>query len=280
MKDQGFTVRRMTRQELDLAVEWAAAEGWNPGIHDADAFYAADPNGFFLGVLNGEPIGSMSAVAYDGAFGFLGFYIVRPDFRGRGYGIRIWRKAMAYMGDRTMGGDAVIQQLDNYAKEGFKPYFHSVRYEGVGGGVAPKGLVDLSIAPFDELCAYDRPLFPAPRKQFLKIWIRQPEGAALGAIRDGRLAGYGVLRACRSGFKIGPLFADHERIAEALFCGLVARAPGAPVFLDAPQVNPTAVALAQRHGMKPVFETARICNKRPPDLPMHRIFGVTSFELG
>ncbi|HLA33082.1 MAG TPA: GNAT family N-acetyltransferase, partial [Pseudomonas sp.] len=31
----------MTRAEVDLAIDWAAAEGWNPGLHDADCFYAA-----------------------------------------------------------------------------------------------------------------------------------------------------------------------------------------------------------------------------------------------
>ncbi len=38
-----FVVRRMTRSEVDLALDWAAAEGWNPGVHDAESFYAADP---------------------------------------------------------------------------------------------------------------------------------------------------------------------------------------------------------------------------------------------
>ena len=41
----------MSRQELDLAVDWAAAEGWNPGLHDANCFYAIDPNGFLIGLL-------------------------------------------------------------------------------------------------------------------------------------------------------------------------------------------------------------------------------------
>lgn len=45
-----YKIKTMTREELDIAVEWAAREGWNPGVHDADAFYAADPNGFFGGL--------------------------------------------------------------------------------------------------------------------------------------------------------------------------------------------------------------------------------------
>jgi hypothetical protein len=89
-----------------------------------------------------------------------------------------------------------------------------------------------------------------------------------------------VLRACQSGHKIGPLFADDEHIADDLFTSLIAAVPGETVFLDVPEANPAAVALARRHGMSSVFETARMYTKTPPDVPLARVFGVTSFELG
>ena len=69
---------------MDFAIELAAAEGWNPGIHDANCFYCTDPDGFFIGLLNGRIIGCISAVSYDGVFGFLGLYIIVPEYRGRG----------------------------------------------------------------------------------------------------------------------------------------------------------------------------------------------------
>ncbi len=75
MNSPKLVVRRMAESELNLGIEWAAAEGWNPGLHDAECFYAADPEGFFLGEFaGGEPIGCVSAVAYDRNYGFLGFY--------------------------------------------------------------------------------------------------------------------------------------------------------------------------------------------------------------
>jgi len=45
--------------------------------------------------VDGEAIGCISTVAYNDAFGFLGFYIVRPEYRSRGYGIQIWNAGMA-----------------------------------------------------------------------------------------------------------------------------------------------------------------------------------------
>jgi hypothetical protein len=32
--------------------------------------------------------------------------------------------------------------------------------------------------------------------------------------------------------------------------------------------------------MTPVFETARMYTRQSPELPLNRLFGVTSFELG
>ena len=115
----------------------------------------------------------------------------------------------------------------------------------------------------------------------LKCWINRPRGTALGMLRDRHSAGYGVLRLCRSGYKVGPLFADSPEEAEHLFQALKARVPkGTPIYLDTPAANPAAVELAERYGMTVVFETARMYRGQSPDLPMDRVFGVTTFELG
>jgi len=84
----------------------------------------------------------------------------------------------------------------------------------------------------------------------------------------------------RRGFKIGPLFADDPHIAGTLFQGLASRVPGQPIFLDTPEANPAAIELAKRHGMEPVFETARMYTKGSPAGRIDRCFGVTTFELG
>ena len=84
VRDKRLVVRAMTEADLALALEWAAAEGWNPGLNDAHCFYAADPQGFFVGELDGVPVGCVSAVRYGSGFGFLGLYIVKPEHRGQG----------------------------------------------------------------------------------------------------------------------------------------------------------------------------------------------------
>jgi ribosomal protein S18 acetylase RimI-like enzyme len=278
-----YTIRRMQRDEVELALDWAAAEGWNPGLNDADCFYSADPRGFFIGLLDDEPIGCISAVAYGKTFGFLGLYIVRQEFRGRGFGMDLWREGMNYLRGRNVGLDGVILQQENYKKSGFELIHRSVRYRGNGTdtGTFDPGIVPISEVPIDDLLRYDQPHFPDQRGSFLKKWIAQPNSVAFGFSGDEGLSGYGLLRRCRLGFKIGPLFAEDETIAESLFSALTGYVEGgAPVFLDVPEPNLAAVRLAERHGMEKTFETARMYTKGDPGMPMSEIFGVTTFELG
>lgn len=283
MPHDHFTIRTMTRPEVNIAIDWAAAEGWNPGLHDAQAFYAADPGGFLVGLLDDMPVAVISAVKYGEHFGFIGFYRVQPGYRGRGFGLRIWQAALARLSGRTIGLDGVVAQQDNYRKSGFALACRNIRYQGAGGGPAPldAAVQPLADVPFEQVAAYDRRFFPAERHAFLRCWLAQPGASALGLVQHGALCGYGVLRPCQTGFKIGPLLADNPALAERLLLALRARAGAdVPIFLDTPAANLAAVALAQRDGMKMVFETARMYLGPAPDLPLDGLFGVTTFELG
>ncbi|MGE0027863.1 MAG: GNAT family N-acetyltransferase [Thermoleophilia bacterium] len=276
----------MSRPELDLLVDWAAEEGWNPGLGDAEMFWETDPEGFVAAEEDGELVAGGSIVSYDGRFGFMGFFIVAPAHRGRGLGRRLWvhrRDALLarLRPGAAIGMDGVFGMQPFYARGGFAFAGRDLRMEGVGAPAAPAAaLVDARELPPADLAAYDAGRFPAPRPAFVARWITQPGARALAAVADGVIRGYGVVRPCRIGFKIGPLFAADAAVAEDLFRGLGDHAAGAPLFLDVPEGNPAAVALAARHGMREVFGCARMYLGPRPALPEHEVFGVTTFELG
>lgn len=277
-----FNVRPATRKELDNAVEWAAKEGWNPGLYDADAFYETDPQGYLMGFLDNEPVASLSAVSYGPDFGFLGFYIVKPEHRGKGYGWKLWQEAMKYLNTQNIGLDGVVAQQENYKKSGFTLAYSNIRYEGIGSKMLKKSenVIPVSKIPFDQLLLYDRQFFPADRARFLKQWIKQSKSLALGYLKNKKLMGYGMVRKCRTGYKVGPLFADTAKIADELFQQLRSFVGKDKIYIDVPEVNKEAVKLVKRYGMSLMFETARMYTKDAPKLPLHRIFGVTTFELG
>jgi GNAT superfamily N-acetyltransferase len=275
-------IRTMRPDEISIAVDWAAAEGWNPGLADAACFATVDPGGFLIGELDGAPAATISCVNYDASFAFLGFYIVRKELRGRGHGLRIWNAAIAHAGRRVIGLDGVVAQQQNYRKSGFDLAYANVRYGGAAAAIGEKhaGVVPLSAVPLAAVEASDRTVFPAARSAFLRAWLGAPGHVGRALVRDGRLAAWGVIRPCRTGRKIGPLVADDRAAAEAVLASLLASTGAGEIFLDVPSVNRDAVALAQDLGLAPVFETARMYTGAIPPLALERVFGVTTFEFG
>jgi GNAT superfamily N-acetyltransferase len=277
-----LSIRAMRPDDIQIAVEWAAREGWNPGLADAGCFATVDPDGFLIGEVDGEPVAIVSCVNYDDDFAFLGFYMVRPDMRGHGFGMRIWSAAITHAGTRVIGLDGVVAQQANYRKSGFALAYANVRYGGVPHVVAapPAGVVALADIPFAAVEADDTTVFPARRSAFLRAWIGADGHVGRALVRDGRLAAWGVIRRCRSGFKVGPLVADDRKAATAVLSALLKATGGGEIFLDVPTVNPDAVGLAQDLGLAPVFETARMYTGAIRPLRLGRVFGVTTFELG
>lgn len=211
MTPNDMNIRRMTRDEFDVLVEWAALEGWNPGLNDAEVFWATDPDGFVVAEIDGELIGGGSIVIYGKKYGFMGFFIIRPEFRGCGLGDHLWherkRRLLGRMdADAAIGLDGVFNMQHYYARGGFRFVCRDLRFEGRGMNVPqPKGIIEASALSFDRIDAYDRRHFPAPRTRFLQGWINQPGGHALAAVEDREIRGYVVMRPCRTGYKIGPL---------------------------------------------------------------------------
>ena len=277
-----YRIEPMSFEDLEMAVDWAAEEGWNPGLYDAKCFYAADETGYLKGVLNGEMIASISVVKYGSEFAFLGLYIVKPEYRGQGYGYTLWREAMRDVEGYNVALDGVVDQQPNYKKSGFKLAHRNIRFKGRKGESLPSNQsIDLKKLPFDHVLEYDRRFFPANRENFLKFWVSQPQTKTLVILEDQQLKGYGVIRKCRQGFKIGPVFAEDDKKAMLLIQDLISELnEGDDFFLDIPEVNKKAYALTQALSMESVFETARMYTKEQPDFDLSKIFGITSFELG
>ena len=274
-------IRDACRAEIDMMIDWAAKEGWNPGLDDAAPFWAADPGGFLVGTVDEVPVCAISVVRYPGDLAFLGFYIVHPLHRGQGHGWAIWQAGMARVAGCNVALDGVVAQQGAYRKSGFTLAHRNIRFGGKprGAGHLDPRVVPIGPEMTTELLRYDQGCFGVPREAFLRPWVAPPR-IARALVDDGRLRGYGVVRACRQGYKIGPLLADGPELADLLFQALTSEIGDAVVYLDVPEPNLEAVRLAERWGLAPAFETARMYTGSDPGLPLERIFGITSFELG
>lgn len=279
-------IRPMSRPELDILVKWASDEGWNPGCYDSDIFWQTDSDGFIAAEMDGELIGGGSIVSYSGNFGFMGFFIVKPELRGQGLGTQLWFARRDKLQSRlnasaAIGMDGVFEMQPFYTNGGFEFSHREIRFEGTGIACAlPPSVTPLSEIAFDLILDYDTAHFPAERANFLKAWITQPESCALGVLQNKQLKGYGVIRRCEKGYKIGPLFANNVEIAIDLFNSLSSHAAEEAVFIDVPEINQHAMQIVKDKGMKEVFGCARMYFANKPKLPDAEIYGVTTFELG
>lgn len=263
-------------------MEWAYEEGWNPGIHDAECYQLADPQGCIVGLSGENPIAFIAAMKY-GKYGFIGPSIVGASYRGQGYGLQLWDTALEYLKDcHLIESNSILEQQGNYDKAGFQRIYNNISYEGMGGGKAPQNdnIVPLASLPHKSIEEYTLPFFPARRRRFHRAWMVQSNSVSLGILEQDKLAGYCLARRCMNGYKVGPLLADTPDLADQLFVALLAELPDQEIYLDAPGNNPVSHELAERHNLKSVMETAHMYKGTLQTLPFDRQFCLTSLDLG
>lgn len=278
--------RKLDYSGVRKLVDWAAQEGWDPGPHDAEVFWETDPAGFY-GLFDGnELVAGGAIISYGGTFGFMGLYIVRPDYRGSGVGRKLWYLRRDTLLERldtnaSIGMDGVVDMQSFYRKGGFEIAFRDERYQRMGSHFKYSSHISSFLdSDWVEIQAYDRDCFGYARVSFLKAWLHMDDSYAFTYRRDGQLMGYAVLRKTSLGAKIGPLFADDLEVAEELYKACLTAGTGAPVFLDIPVINEDAVTLVRKYAASYVFECARMYHGTRPELPIRQIFGITTFELG
>ncbi len=281
-----LVLEKLDRDGVNTLVEWAKREGWNPGAYDYDVFWQTDPDGFCGFYVEDRLIAGGAIVSYGGAYGFMGLFIVHPDYRGLGIGQKLWHlrrdRLLARLdASASIGMDGVVAMQPFYAKGGFAIAFKDERYACMGYEVAVHpNVAPIAAKDYDAILAYDTSCFGVPRPTFLSPWLAMPNGKAFKYEVDQKLQGFAVLRQVDPGYKIGPLFADNEAIAEALYQACLNSAAGESVYLDIPMINEGAVRLVQKYGATYVFECARMYYGEAPAVDINKVYGITTFELG
>ncbi len=281
-----LTLQKLSLQGVQKLVEWAAIVGWNPGANDAEIFYNTDKDGFCGYYYNNELIAGGSVVSYDNKYGFMGFFIVLPEFRASGIGRKLWYERRNLLLERLnknapIGMDGVVAMQPFYNRGGFEIAFKDERYEVVGNKYDYSDNVSLiNDNDIEAVLDYDSECFGLNRPQFLLPWIQQHNSIAFKYIESNILRGFAIMRKAMHGFKICPLFADNLDIAEELYKACLNYSVGESVYIDIPMSNKDAIELVNKYYGKYVFECARMYYGKPLDTPLNKIFGITTFELG
>ena len=295
-----FKIRLIkTQEEFDVVkTNLMVKEGWRPGLKDAECFLAWDPTGAFVGELNGKPIGCRTMAKYGDSFAFGGSYIVSKEYRGKGYGEKIWDAAKASARpSRSIGSAAVREMESKYKRKGCRSIFYGGRFDfhlptaltcfSETSERSPVNIKRIEEVSLEELFKYDTKVFGFDRHAFLSKWLGMTGSHARVAIdNEGSIVGYTVARPTfvkEDGYRIGPLFADSEPIAEkllkAVFKELLQQGEPPPLlYLDTPTER--ASELAERLQGKRSIELVYMVMGDCPDVCFDKWFGYTSACFG
>lgn len=280
----GFTISLLEEPELPQLAQWAQEEGWNPGRHDLTLAWNLQREAFVALRHHNALVGAGTIFRHDPGYGFMGFFIVDGEYRGRGLGSELWHyrrdalKARLARGG-IIGMDGVPDLVPFYTKGGFTPTYRSVRMQGTAR-TGRSNAVALTVRDLPEIERLDQPTFPVGRAAFLTSWMSQEHTVVRGVRRDGDLVAWAMARPCATGFKLGPVVALNPSAAEEAILGVTEQIVGQQIQIDVPEVNHDAFRVAEGLGLTEVFSCTRLYLGGIPVVDTDRIYGVTSFEFG
>jgi len=294
-----FKIRLIqTEKEFErIIINSIVKEGWGPGLQDAECFMACDPTAAFVGELNGKPICCATMAKYGASYAFGGSYVVSKEFRGKGYGQKVYDAALASV--KHFPSIALISGLKRKEinkHNGFRSIFYGAFFIlNIPTTLAcfcetskrsPVKIKRIEEVNMQELFMYDATVFGVERHAFLSKWLRITGSHARVAIDSkGSIVGYTVARPTfiEDSYKIGPLFADSEVIAEkllkAVFEELLRQQDPVPVVcIDAPTEK--ATKLCERLQGKRSLELVYMVINDLPNACFDKWFGYTTVQFG
>lgn len=282
-------VRPLTRDELDVVLSWAVDAGWNPGLHDADALWAADPDALWGVEVDGMLVGAGATVRRGSRAGGVGLLLVEPSHRSRGIGSLTFPFLVDGALSRLEAGAGLVLDCpesyqDFCERFGFVPVRRVARSTAVATlgrrGPYTGQLRALAQLPFDRVVAYDAKFSGGERPDFLRAWMTPKGGLGLGAYEAGWLIGMAILRPAHDGYRIGPFYAESRDIAEDLFVALSGTVVGQKLVLDVPLEDPDIVAFASSKGFTLAAQAVHMQLGQVVEGPREQVYGESTLEYG
>lgn len=248
-----FFLRTMTRQDLDHADALRAAAGWNQTREDWERILAISPDGCSVAEWGGEVIGTVTAIPYGSAVGWIGMLLVHPNQRSLGVGRALLNRAIEFLRTRVtcIKLDATPQGKPLYEKLGFVETARLNRWQASPVAVRPRGDVDgiriYRTGDWEALLQLDAVVFGERRGELLSRLVAGAQDVVVCEI-GGKLRGFGLLRPGRKAAYMGPVEAESPETARGIIEVLLSATKSTAVYWDILEGNRTAQTWATEFG--------------------------------
>jgi hypothetical protein len=187
---------------------------------------------------------------------------------------------------------SVPTQISRYANSGFKKDFHIQRWQKIfiretsNVEETTEDLKQLNSISIESIIEYDQSIFSVSRKKLLAKFIQNEHIVGFASTDEkGKITGFGLIRPCTQGYRIGPLYANHIENAQKLFYSLLSKANNCTVFIDAPSHNPYIECFTSFFNLDRVPEADTVAmfkGEVPTALSTnnHKNYAVCSLEIG
>ena len=274
-------IKTMTAEDIPFAKGLTDYEEWGYRTADFQRLILFEPRGCFVAWLGRKRIGIVTSTTY-GRFGFIGTLIVRQEWKGSGFGVRLMERAIAYLNDRGVGTielDGVFPVVPIYRKFGFKDKYLSLRFKRKPGTAGFSSSSEGHSKFIREIPGFDRRLTGIERGRMIRQYLREFP-AEVYTTGTGKLQAYAVLRPRESGVSmIGPFVATGPGPAEAVLNRILADHAHDPLIMGIPAVNNSAVDLVQKYGFKNREPSLRMFLGERKDYEKN-VYGILSPEKG
>jgi GNAT superfamily N-acetyltransferase len=272
----------MSRADISLGMRLKAEAGWNQTPDDWSGFLGRQPDGCFVGELDGQPVGTLVSCIFE-EVAWLAMMLVDPQARGRGVAKALMTEAIGFLerqGVSTVRLDATPLGQPLYQQFGFVADYPLERFAGFlprsEQGADVRSLDARAVASVLEL---DRAATGSNRRRWLeRLAAEQPERIRVAG-RDGQVEGYVIDRPGTDAVQLGPWIAGPDA-GPLLFLDAGARLEGKSLYVDIPSSHAAATALARACGLTSQRTFVRMHRGEPLVEQAGLIWGSSGPELG
>jgi GNAT superfamily N-acetyltransferase len=280
-------IRLMTVADLPFGMRLKAANGWNQTEADWRRYLELQPDGCFVAMLDGKPVGTLTTCVF-GPVAWIAMVLVDSEYRGRGVGTALMHQALEFLEQQGVSSarlDATPLGQPLYEKLGFVAEYSLHRYEGSLPPAEPKqGPVPLSVEPLipayvPDVLQIDREVTQTDRRKLLlRLASEFPETMRVLRGASATLGFCGARPGARA-LQIGPCLARGPA-GRSLLEDVRQQYGRKQVFIDIPDDNEPAFRWALETGLTKQRLLLRMGRGRALDERVAELWASSGPEMG